>query len=38
MVGELTDTEPEKIEIGMPVVVDFRRIDEDLTLPVWRQA
>jgi uncharacterized protein len=38
MVGELVDTEPEKVEIGMPVVVDFRRIDDDLTLPVWRTA
>ena len=38
MVGELADVEPEKIEIGMPVVVDFRRIDDELTLPVWREA
>jgi uncharacterized OB-fold protein len=38
MVGELVDTEPEKVEIGMPVVVDFQRIDDDLTLPVWRRA
>ena len=38
MVGELVDTEPEKVEIGMPVVVDFQRIDDDLTLPVWRTA
>jgi uncharacterized protein len=38
MVGELVDTEPEKVEIGMPVVVDYQRIDDDLTLPVWRQA
>jgi len=38
MVGELVDMDPEKIEIGMPVVVDFRRIDDALTLPVWREA
>ena len=38
MVGELVETDAEKIEVGMPVVVDFRRIDEDLTLPVWRPA
>jgi uncharacterized OB-fold protein len=38
MLGELLDTEPEKIEIGMPVVVDFQRIDDELTLPVWRTA
>jgi uncharacterized protein len=38
MLGELLDTDPEKVEIGMPVVVDFQQIDEDLTLPVWRLA
>ena len=38
MVGEVVDTEPEKVEIGMPVVVDYQRIDDDLTLPVWRQG
>jgi len=38
MLGELLDTDPEKVEIGMPVVVDFQRIDDDLTLPVWRKA
>ena len=38
MVGELVGTEPEKVEIGMPVVVDFQEIDDDLTLPVWRMA
>ena len=38
MLGELLDTDPEKVEIGMPVVVDFQRIDDDLTLPVWRTA
>jgi uncharacterized OB-fold protein len=38
MIGEVVDTEPEKVEIGMPVVVDYQRIDDDLTLPVWRQG
>jgi len=38
MLGELLDTDPEKVEIGMPVVVDFQRIDDDLALPVWRSA
>ena len=38
MVGEVVGTEPEKVEIGMPVVVDYQRIDDDLSLPVWRQA
>ena len=36
MVGELVDVEPEDLAIGMPVTADFRRIDDDLTLPVWR--
>lgn len=38
MVGELVDVEPDDIKIGMPVTVDFRRIDDDLTLPVWRTS
>ena len=36
--AELVDCDPEDVEIGMPVVVDFQRIDDDLTLPVWRSA
>ncbi|GCD89315.1 bifunctional MaoC family dehydratase N-terminal/OB-fold nucleic acid binding domain-containing protein [Nocardioides sp. LS1] len=38
MVGELVGLEPDDIKIGMPVSVDFRRIDDDLTLPVWRTS
>jgi 3-oxo-4,17-pregnadiene-20-carboxyl-CoA hydratase alpha subunit len=38
MVGELTGLEADEIEIGMPVSVDFRRIDDDLTLPTWRAS
>ncbi|MBB6626091.1 OB-fold domain-containing protein [Nocardioides sp. KIGAM211] len=38
MVGELVGLEPDDVRIGMPVQVDFRRIDDDLTLPVWRTA
>jgi uncharacterized OB-fold protein len=38
MVGELVEAQPEEIEIGMPVQVDFRRIDDDLTLPVWKRT
>ncbi len=37
MVGELVDVAPEELEIGMPVEVDWRRVDEELTLPVWRK-
>ena len=36
MVGELVDASPDDLAIGMPVTADFRRIDDDLTLPVWR--
>jgi uncharacterized OB-fold protein len=36
MVGELLDTTPEEVAIGMPVKVDFLRIDDELTLPAWR--
>lgn len=31
-------TTPDEVEIGDRVRVDFRRIDDDLTLPVWRKA
>jgi uncharacterized protein len=36
MVGEVVDVEPEEIEIGMRLRVDWNRIDDDLTLPIWR--
>ena len=38
MVGEVVDVGPEEIAIGMRLRVDFNRIDDDLTLPVWRRA
>lgn len=38
MVATVEAAEPEDLEIGMPVEVGFRRIDETLTLPVWRRA
>ena len=38
MVGELVGLEAGDVAIGMPVVVDFRRVDDDLTLPAWRRA
>lgn len=46
MVGEVVDvadtvSDPggkAGIEVGMRVRVDFNRIDDDLTLPVWRSA
>jgi uncharacterized protein len=43
MVGEVVDVAdapPDSggIEIGTRVQVDFRTIDDDLTLPIWRKA
>jgi uncharacterized OB-fold protein len=41
MVGEVVDAVPDgggdaDIRIGMRLRVDFHRVDDDLTLPVWR--
>ena len=36
MVGELQGVPPDDVRIGMPVEVTFQRVDDDLTLPVWR--
>ena len=36
MVAELVDTPPEEVRIGLPVRAGFVRVDEKLTLPVWR--
>ena len=38
MVGELVGLAYVDVHIGMRVRVDFTRIDDDLTLPVWRAA
>ncbi len=38
MVGELLGAGPEQVRIGMPVRVEFVRVDEELTLPAWREA
>jgi len=37
MVGELLGADPEQVRIGMPVRADFVRVDEELTLPAWRE-
>jgi hypothetical protein len=34
----VVDVSDEEIEIGMPLRVDFNRLDDELTLPVWRRA
>jgi uncharacterized OB-fold protein len=37
MVGELLGVTPDRARIGLPVRVDFVRIDDSLTLPAWRE-
>nr|WP_296772833.1 bifunctional MaoC family dehydratase N-terminal/OB-fold nucleic acid binding domain-containing protein [Rhodococcus sp. (in: high G+C Gram-positive bacteria)] len=36
MLGELRGIEPADVAIGTEVEVEFRRIDDELTLPAWR--
>lgn len=36
MVGEVVDVPAEEMRIGMRLRVDFHRIDDELTLPIWR--
>jgi len=36
--GELLGVAPGQVRIGLPVRADFTRIDDDLTLPAWRDA
>ncbi|HLJ98856.1 MAG TPA: OB-fold domain-containing protein [Streptosporangiaceae bacterium] len=36
--GELHGVAPDDVTVGMPVRVDFLRMDDDLTLPMWRPA
>ncbi len=38
MLGELHGIEPEQVSIGLPVQVQFTRVDDELTLPGWRPA
>jgi uncharacterized OB-fold protein/acyl dehydratase len=38
MVGELLGARPDEVRVGMPVRVDYVRIDGELTLPAWRPA
>jgi uncharacterized OB-fold protein len=38
MVGEVVDVADDEIEIGMRLRVDWNRVDDELTLPVWRRA
>ncbi len=36
LLAELIDVDPAEVRVGLPVRVDFQRVDSDLTLPVWR--
>jgi uncharacterized OB-fold protein len=38
LVADLLGTAPDAVRIGMPVVVDFVAVDEELTLPMFRPA
>jgi len=37
MVGELLGVPPDQVRIGLPVRAAFIRIDDELTLPAWRE-
>ena len=37
MVGELLGVAPEQVRIGLPVRAEFAEVDEELTLPAWRE-
>ena len=38
LISNLVDVDPTEVAIGMPVEVSFERIDEDLTLPLFREV
>ena len=38
LVADLLGIEPADVEVGMPVVVDFVTVDDELTLPMFRPA
>jgi hypothetical protein len=37
MLGELHGVSPDQVSIGLPVRIDFTRIDDELVLPCWRE-
>jgi uncharacterized OB-fold protein/acyl dehydratase len=37
MLGELHGVSPDQVSIGLPVRIDFTRIDDELVLPAWRE-
>ncbi len=38
VLGEMVGVSPEQVSVGMPVRIEFLRVDDDLTLPAWRPA
>jgi uncharacterized OB-fold protein len=38
VLAEMTGVAPADVSIGMPVQIDYLRIDDELTLPAWRSA
>lgn len=38
MMSQLVDTDPEQLELGMEVVVEFKVISDDFKTPVYRRA
>ena len=38
VVGAVSDSGDADIEIGMRLRVDYRKVDDELTLPIWRRA
>ncbi|MGH3881125.1 MAG: bifunctional MaoC family dehydratase N-terminal/OB-fold nucleic acid binding domain-containing protein [Actinophytocola sp.] len=36
MLAELVDVAPSSVRVGLPVVAGFVRVDDSLTMPVWR--
>jgi uncharacterized OB-fold protein len=36
VLGEMTHVRPDQVGIGLPVQIEYLRIDKDLTLPAWR--
>jgi uncharacterized OB-fold protein len=36
VLAELVDVPPAEVDIGLPVRIGFTKVDDDLTMPVWR--
>jgi uncharacterized protein len=36
VLGELRGSDPAEVRVGLPVEIEFDRVDDELTLPAWR--